>query len=56
VELPFPVAAEADIDAAFASGLARVTAAGYPAGSLRLASLDHISSLPALVLPVHEGP
>ncbi|KAI4349804.1 hypothetical protein L6164_010358 [Bauhinia variegata] len=51
VQLPFPVNSNEEIFAEFKKGLERGKANG---GRVRLAILDHITSMPSVVLPVRE--
>nr|GME18907.1 L-cysteine desulfhydrase-like [Ipomoea batatas] len=51
VQLPFPVSSNEEIVAEFRRGLARGKANGR---KIRLAIIDHITSMPAVVIPVRE--
>ncbi|KAJ1397979.1 Pyridoxal phosphate-dependent transferase, major domain [Sesbania bispinosa] len=51
VQLPFPVHSDEEIVAEFKKGLERGKANG---GRVRLAIIDHITSMPSIVLPVRE--
>lgn len=51
VQLPFPVYSDQDIIAEFRKGLAKAKANGR---KVRLAIIDHITSMPCVVIPVRE--
>jgi len=52
VDVPFPLRDTADLIAVFEARLTAIKAK-YPPAALRLATIDHISSVPAIVMPVH---
>ncbi|GMN52190.1 hypothetical protein TIFTF001_021330 [Ficus carica] len=54
IQLPFPVRSRREIIAEFRKGLKRAKSLNLNGGKIRLAIIDHITSMPSFLIPVRE--